>query len=122
MIYVATSALLSAVPVVTSLPLGEDYVDQDLSATLNYTTINGLFSDSIPLIDLTIGTPDTMKLGVQPVSVTYLDYATSFNLTITNTGATVGEVVVPSDLFFSEYIEGSSNNKAIEIQWNRLHS
>ena len=56
-----------------------------------------------------------MKLGVQPVSVTYLDYATSFNLTITNTGATVGEVVAASDLFFSEYIEGSSSNKAIEI-------
>lgn len=75
------------------------------------------------------GAPAT-PTGTGPVTHTYAK-AGSFDITVTLTNSsgqtatqkgsvTVGAVIVvtppgPPELFFSEYVEGSSNNKAIEI-------
>jgi hypothetical protein len=54
------------------------------------------------------------SIGTKEVVVSYLGHTDSYEITITNQGAQVG-VEYASDLFISEYIEGSGNNKAIEI-------
>lgn len=110
---VASTATLSVTPTVTSIKLGSTYVDNGINGQLNFTTINGTFNRNLTKAQLTIGTVNTMQLGVKSILVTYGSYQTTFNITITNQGVTVGNVA--PDLFFSEYIEGSSNNKAVEI-------
>jgi hypothetical protein len=64
---------------------------------------------------LNVSGVDTMVLGVQTATVEYDGFTTNYSVTVTNNGASVGDSVVASDLFFSEYIEGSGNNKVIEI-------
>ncbi|MFA5481456.1 MAG: lamin tail domain-containing protein, partial [Bacilli bacterium] len=64
----------------------------------------------------TVSGVDTGILGQQTATVTYESKTTSYNVTVTNNGASVGSASAPaSDLFISEYIEGASYNKAIEI-------
>lgn len=60
---------------------------------------------------------DTGKLGQQTVTITYAGKTTSYSIIVTNNGASVssGSGGSASDLFISEIIEGSSNNKAVEI-------
>jgi len=114
-VFVANNASLSVTPAVTSIPLASTYSDANLTAELNYSTINGSFVEPISFSKLTVSPVNNMRIGVQTLSVTYLSFQTNFNLTVTNQGASVGNVVSVPDLFFSEYIEGSSNNKALEI-------
>lgn len=68
----------------------------------------------------TIETPDTNKLGTQTLGVSYTENGitktTTYNVRITNNGVQIGNATtLATDLFFSEYIEGSSNNKYLEI-------
>jgi len=114
-VFVANSASLNVTPIITSIPLGSTYSDSNLTAELNYSTINGSFVESVAFSKLTVSPVNNMKIGVQSLSVNYLSFQTNFNLTVTNQGASVGTLVIVSDLFFSEYIEGSSYNKALEI-------
>lgn len=103
----------------TSLRLGETYNWDNLTFTAHYkeagaTTINKSNSN------LTIEYPDTSKLGDQSLNVgfTYGDFTryASVNVFITNENVEVGEGGDPAtDLFISEYIEGGSYNKGIEI-------
>lgn len=62
---------------------------------------------------------DTHKLGEQTVTVSYEGLSTSFVINVTNVGSSEyinnNEVAYLDDLIISTYIEGSSNNKAIEI-------
>lgn len=112
-IYVASTANLTVTPSKTTIKLGETYTDTELVGQLSFSTTNGTFNRSLTNNQLTMGTPNNMQLGIQPIQVSYRTFQTSFNLTITNQGVTVGQAA--TDLFFSEYIEGSSNNKAVEI-------
>ena len=62
----------------------------------------------------TINTPNTNVLGQQSISATYLTETGFYSVNVTNNGAILPPQVA-SDLFISEYIEGSSNSKALEI-------
>jgi uncharacterized protein YjdB len=62
----------------------------------------------------TIDAIDTNTLGQQIIDVSYAGKSTSFIVEVTNLGASIGTSYA-TDLIISEYIEGSSNNKAIEI-------
>ena len=112
-IYVASTANLTVTPSKTTIKLGEAYTDTGLVGQLSFSTTNGTFNRTLTNNQLTIGTPNNMQLGIQLIQVSYRTFQTSFNLTITNQGVIVGQAA--TDLFFSEYIEGSSNNKAVEI-------
>jgi hypothetical protein len=56
-----------------------------------------------------------MKLGSQTATITYEEKIISYSVTVTNQGASVGTETILSDLIISEYVEGSENNKAIEL-------
>ena len=79
-----------------------------LVITANYQTAG--------LVDLTEGFTvtgvNTMVLGEQTATVSFGGKQTTYTVTVTNEGFTP---LFAQDLFFSEYLEGSSNNKAIEI-------
>lgn len=93
-----------------------------LGSTFSYSglVITATYSDS-STSDLSsgfdVGEIDTSELGMQTVNIWYGGKATSYNAKVTNNGASVGggSGGSSSDLFISEYIEGSSYNKAIEI-------
>lgn len=116
-IQVATSlnTTLVITPSITTFKLGQTYVDNDLTAKVVFTTSNGNFEQIAPFEDLVVTAPNTNKLGVQSGNVTYKGFSSPFTIDVTNLGVIVGTNTVSPDLFFSEYVEGSSNNKAFEI-------
>lgn len=96
-----------------STPFASDYSTASIIVTAHYDDS----STSDVTSQATINVPNTQVLGKQAVLVSYEDKSTTFDVTVTNNGAT-GYLNIPSvasDLFISEYIEGSSYNKAIEI-------
>jgi endonuclease I len=60
---------------------------------------------------------NTDELGQQTATISYEGKTTTYLVNVTNNGASVssGSGGSATDLFISEYVEGSSNNKAIEI-------
>lgn len=102
-----------------TLKLGEDYSWDNLTFTAHYKEAgNTAINKENP--NLTVDYPDTSKLGEQTLNVgfTYGDFTryASVNVFITNEDVNVGEGGDPAtDLFISEYIEGNSNNKGLEI-------
>ena len=70
--------------------------------------------------DAIIELPDTNQLGEQVLTISYkennITKYTTYTVKVTNNGVVIGEVTrLATDLFISEYIEGSSNNKYLEI-------
>jgi endonuclease I len=116
-IKVGTLQSISVTPSVTSVPIFEDYFDNDLTATATFFTGVSSFIKSIDIDDLTIGSISTSTLGNQTISVSYswgeVTETTSFVVKVTNQNADITSYA--EDLIISEYIEGSSYNKAIEI-------
>ncbi len=85
-----------------------------ITAYYNDSTSSDVTSSAI------IRYPNSSELGTQSLRVDYTENAISktiyYDVKVTNNGVIVGEVpVYTTDLFFSEYVEGSSNNKYIEI-------
>lgn len=109
---------ISVTPSVTSTPLFGTYQDNNLSTTATFTTGVSSFTTSVSQSYLTLGSLSTAALGSQPVSVSYtwsgVTKSTVYNVKVTNEGY-VPSATYATDLLISEYIEGSSNNKAIEI-------
>ncbi len=81
--------------------------------TLRVTKNNG--TSEVISTGFTVTGVNTMVLGAQTASVSYGDFTVTYPVTVTNNGAKVGDVVLATDLFISEYVEGGSNNKAFEI-------
>jgi hypothetical protein len=81
--------------------------------TLRVTKNNG--TSEVISSGFTVTGVDTMVLGAQTATVTYETFSVTYAVNVTNNGASVGEPVIASDLFFSEYIEGGTNNKALEL-------
>ena len=102
-----------------TLKLGETFDTSNLTVTAHYRLMGDEnISNSSP--SLTFDLPDTSKLGMQAInaSYTYLDTTkhTSVYVHVTNEDVQVGDKITnASDLFISEYIEGSSNNKGLEL-------
>ncbi|MFA5421194.1 MAG: endonuclease [Bacilli bacterium] len=96
-----------------SAPLGSAYNSGSIVVTAYYDDL----SSQVVTSSATINTPDTAVLGEQTISVSYGGKTTYYIVTVTNDGASVssGSAGYATDLFISEYIEGSSTNKYIEI-------
>jgi predicted extracellular nuclease len=132
----ATSTALSASPASLSVTSGGAAASSTVTAsTQNYsggnltvstgnaagltvtapatTAPNGTFT-------VTVTAPAGTATGTYPVTVTTAgdggtpSASTTINVTVSS-GATTPPATGGSDLYFSEYVEGSSNNKAIEI-------
>lgn len=109
----ATSVTLQLVPSATTATAGSDFIFSDTTIVWG-AGVNGIVV--IPII-------------VMDDSLYELDETVTVKLTNPTNGATLGDSVFTltirdndplsfadcSDLFFSEYVEGTSNNKAIEI-------
>lgn len=92
----------------TSFKLGETFSYAGLVINANYN--NGTVEVST---GLDVSGANTSVLGAQTVTVTYEAKTTTYSIDVTNQGVTVGTPA--TDLFISEYIEGASYNKAIEL-------
>ncbi len=131
----AINISVNALPTVTFLGLAANYCENSTAATLSSLpaggtyTGNGMVGNSFD--------PALAGLGIQSLTYTYTDangcsnsatastnvnavpvVTNSGNVTIcqgTSTTLTAGVSTVASNLFFSEYTEGTSNNKALEI-------
>ncbi|MFZ9197651.1 MAG: endonuclease [Bacilli bacterium] len=78
--------------------------------------VNAVYSDAstrtIPSSNYTSSSPDLTDLGSQNITISYAGLSQTYAIQVTLQGA---NLVVANDLFFSEYMEGSSNNKYVEI-------
>ncbi len=95
----------------TSFTLGEPFAYPGLVINANWN------SGTVELTSgFTVTGVDTLKLGAQTATISYLDKTATYSVNVTNQGARVGDVANISELFISEYYEGSSgNDKYIEI-------
>lgn len=97
----------------STTPFGSNYSTASIIVTAHYDDS----STSNVTSQANISNPNTLVLGKQAIVVSYENKTASFDVTVTNNGASeyLNNASFASDLFISEYIEGSSNNKAIEI-------
>ena len=98
----------------TTCPLWGTYSPSGLKIKLD----NHMGTDPVIDTGFSVSSIDTSSLGPKTVTVT-LDAdntkTTTYSVKVTNSGAAVVYNNIPSDLIISEYVEGSSNNKYIEI-------
>jgi endonuclease I len=97
------SGVTSIVPYQSTYPIGT------ITVTANYTNLTSANVSANAII----GNPNTALLGQQTLGVSYEGQSTTYTVTITYEGAT--QLDYADDLIISEYIEGTSNNKYIEI-------
>ena len=97
------SGVTSIVPYQSTYPIGT------ITVTANYTNL----TSANVTANAIIGNPNTALLGQQTLSVSYEGQSTTYTVTITNEGAT--QLDYADDLIISEYVEGTSFNKYIEI-------
>ncbi len=106
--------------VLQSIELDTDSVDKNFTFGETFSSsgiaVTAYYSDSTSeeVEDYYVAEPDMLSIGTQEVVVSYLGKTASYDIALTNQGAVIGTIGA-SDLFFSEYLEGSSNNKALEI-------
>ncbi len=126
---------LNAAPVVSFTGLASSYCNNEMAATLVGMPANGTFSGNG--VSASMFDPSTSGLGAQIINYSYTDsnsctsdindttfvyeapVATMTMDTAICEGQSVtisaGSAVAAPGLFFSSYIEGSSNNKALEV-------
>ena len=134
-VYDTINVTVNALPVVSFTGLAATYCTNDMAATLVGTPANGTFSGNG--VSASMFDPAIAGAGVQVVNYTYTDSNTCTNSindtttvyeapTATMTPDTTicegesvtlsaGSAVATPGVFFSSYIEGSGNNKALEI-------
>jgi len=104
-----THISLNTTSVQTSFTFKETFNHDNLVVTAHYDD-----DSSQSIYNYSISTPTMDAIGSQSISISYLAKSASYGITITNNNADFGTLRA-DDLFFSEYIEGSSNNKSIEL-------
>lgn len=109
------SKVLSNLELITTnvqkvFPFGSSFNNTNLQVIAHYSDNSEL--DVTSQANITSG--DILSLGYQNIYVTFEGKTESYQIKVTNenSGASSGKA---SDLFISEYIEGSSNNKGLEI-------
>lgn len=100
---------LTVSEVTSIVPYQSTYPINDIVVTANYTN----FTSANVTANATIASPNTALLGLQTLGVSYEGVSTTYSVTITNQGAIQFDYA--DDLIISEYVEGTSNNKYIEI-------
>jgi hypothetical protein len=113
--YTITAVVLNSINIktpatTTVFSLGQGFTSAGL--VLNAVYNNGTIEVSS---GYEISGVNTNVLGAQVATVTYGGKTASYSIDITNQNANVGSSAALSDLIISEYIEGASYNKAIEI-------
>ncbi len=92
----------------TTFSLGEEFSHAGLVINANYN------SGTVEKVDgFTVSEFDTMVLGMHTVSIGFGGETVNYNVKVTNEGADLSQKM--TDLIISEYVEGSGNNKYIEI-------
>ncbi|MCH3977015.1 MAG: bacterial Ig-like domain-containing protein [Bacilli bacterium] len=95
----------------TTFSLGEEFNFDGLILTANYNSGSEDLTSGF-----TVSGVDTKILGAQTATISLEDKSTTYQVTVTNENASVGDTFeYASDLIISEYVEGSGNNKVIEI-------
>lgn len=107
---VLNSITIKTNPSKTKFTLGETFSHTGL--VINAVYNNGTVEKTS---GFTVENVDTMVLGRHNVTVSFEGKSTTYPVDVTNEGALVGSGTPASDLFISEYYEGASNDKAIEI-------
>ncbi|MFA5735824.1 MAG: endonuclease, partial [Bacilli bacterium] len=113
-VFVGAKENLTLSPANATIAYNAEFDNSIISGSFSYTTANGTFTENVANADLSFGVYDTKNLGANLINVTHKSLSTSFTLTVTNLNASQ-PIATTNDLFFSEYIEGSSYNKALEI-------
>ena len=104
-----SSLSLNTTSVTTTFPFQATFQHDNLVVTANYSDTS---TRTILESSYTSSTPDLNDLGSQNVTITYAGVNQTYAIQVTLQGA---NLAVANDLFFSEYMEGSSNNKYVEI-------
>jgi hypothetical protein len=107
---VLNSITIKTNPSKTKFTLGETFSHTGL--VINAVYNNGTVEK---MSGFTVENVDTMVLGRHNATVSFEGKSATYPVDVTNEGALVGSGTPASDLFISEYYEGASNNKAIEI-------
>lgn len=107
---VLNSITIKTNPSKTKFTLGETFSHTGL--VINAVYNNGTVEKTS---GFTVENVDTMVLGRHNVTVSFEGKSTTYPVDVTNEGALVGSGTPASDLFISEYYEGASYDKAIEI-------
>jgi hypothetical protein len=107
---VLNSITIKTNPSKTKFTLGETFSHTGL--VINAVYNNGTVEKTS---GFTVENVDTMVLGRHNATVSFEGKSATYPVDVTNEGALVGSGTPASDLFISEYYEGASNNKAIEI-------
>jgi hypothetical protein len=107
---VLNSITIKTNPSKTKFTLGETFSHRGL--VINAVYNNGTVEKTS---GFTVENVDTMVLGRHNATVSFEGKSATYPVDVTNEGALVGSGTPASDLFISEYYEGASNNKAIEI-------
>ena len=135
MAYDTIVVAVNPLPVVSFTGLASSYCNNEMAATLVGTPANGVFSGNG--VSGSMFDPATSGLGSQVVTYTYTDSLACTNFAADTTmvyeapmavmsadtaiceGQSVtisaGSAIAAPGLLFSSYIEGSSNNKALEV-------
>ena len=100
----------------TTVKLMDTYNTSNMVVTAHHSNGSSATVTSGAIIE----EPDTTRLGKQSLTISYsengITMLSDYEVKVTNNGVNIGNVLaVATDLFISEYIEGSSNNKYIEI-------
>lgn len=104
-----TSLNLDTTNVTTTFPYQGSFQHDNLVVTANYSDTSTRILTTSQYLSTS---PSLNTLGSQIITISYAGVNVTYAIEITLQGA---NLAIANDLFFSEYMEGSSNNKYIEI-------
>lgn len=104
-----SSLSLNTTSVTTTFPFQGTFEQDNLTVDAVYSNASTRMLSST---NYTSSSPDLADLGTQNITISYSGVSQSYPIQVTLQGA---NLAIANDLFFSEYMEGSSNNKYVEI-------
>jgi endonuclease I len=104
-----SSLSLNTTSVTTTFPFQGTFEQDNLIVDAVYSNASTRMLSST---NYTSSFPDLADLGTQNITISYSGVSQSYPIQVTLQGA---NLAIANDLFFSEYMEGSSNNKYVEI-------
>lgn len=104
-----SSLSLNTTSVTTTFPFQGTFEQDNLIVDAVYSDASTRMLSST---NYTSSSPDLADLGTQNITISYSGVSQSYSTQVTLQGA---NLAIANDLFFSEYMEGSSNNKYVEI-------
>ena len=104
-----SSLSLNTTSVTTTFPFQGTFEQDNLTVDAVYSNASTRMLSST---NYTSSFPDLADLGTQNITISYSGVSQSYPIQVTLQGA---NLAIANDLFFSEYMEGSSNNKYVEI-------